>query len=77
MTTTIPPPSERPGPAHPNTIDRVRQWVIMGVGVILVLYSLTDRAAPAALMLGCAMIGGAPLDFLYTDHTARDKGRGP
>lgn len=47
-------------------VEKVRPWVIMAIGVVLVLYSLSPQTnTPAALMLGCSMIGGVPLDLAF------------
>lgn len=53
----------RPAAEAPNgTLARVRAWVLMVLGVLLIVYGLTvGHKTPSAVMLGFAVIGGEPV----------------
>lgn len=46
---------------HPSLINRTRPWVLLGLGIVLVVYSLIPPVHPAALTLGASMIGFNPV----------------
>jgi Na+/proline symporter len=52
-----------------HTISYVRQWVVLIVGVLMIIWSIANNS-PAILMAGVTLVGGVPLDRAHSEVTA-------